>query len=136
MPSSLSRDALPMRPRALSSAVTASSTKMIAPSILTCGVGSGVGVAVAVGAGVAVGVEVAVAVGAGVGVGVGVAVGAGVAVGVVVAVAVGAGIAAGVGVATGVGVEARQPAMNTRIRSAKNVPKRKLFARLPRRFLP
>ena len=119
-----------MRPRARCSGVTASSTKMVAPSILTWGEGIGVGVAVAVGAGVAVGVGVAVAVGTGVAVGVGVAVavGAGVAVGVGAAVAVGAGVVVGVGVTVGVGVAARQPAMITKNRSAKDVPKRKLFA--------
>ena len=121
-----------MRPRARCSGVTASSTKMVAPSILTWGEGGGVGVAVAVGVGVNVGLGVAVAAGAGVAVGVGVAVavGAGVAVGVEVAVAIGAGVA------VGVGVDARQPAMITRNRSAKDVPGRKLFACLPRRLLP
>ena len=127
-----------MRPRARCSGVTASSTKMVAPSILTWGAATGVGVAVGAGVGVAVGVEVAVAVGAGVGVGVAVAVavGAGVAVGVGVAVTVGAGVAVGVGVTVGVGVDGRQPAMITRNRSAKDVPGRKLFACLPRGLLP
>ena len=127
-----------MRPRARCSGVTASSTKMVAPSTLTWGEGRGVGVEVAVGASVAVGVGLTVAVGTGVAVGVGlaVAVGTGVAVGVGVAVAVGAGVAVGMGVTVGVGVAARQPAMITRNRSAKDVPKRKLFACLPRRLLP
>ena len=118
-----------MRPRALSSGVMASSTKMVAPSILTWGVATGVGAA-AVGAGFAVGVGVAT------GVGVAVAARAGVAVGVGVSVAVGAGFAVGVGVIAGVGVDARQPTMITRNRSAKEVPRRKLFACLPSRLLP
>ena len=125
-----------MRPRALSWGVTASSTKMVAPSILTWGVGRGVGVAVGVGAGVGVGVGVAVGAGVGVGVEVAVAVGAGVGVRVGVAVAVEAGVAVGVGVIAGVGVDARQPTMITRNRSAKKVPRRKLFACLPSRLLP
>ena len=60
--------------------------------------------------------------------------GTGVAVGV--AVAIGAGVAVAVGVGVGVGVEARQPARITKSRSAKDVPRRKLFACLPRGFLP
>ena len=144
MPSFLSKKDRPMRPRALSSTVTASSTKMTASSILTWGVGRGVGVSVArgvgvavgAGVGVAVGVEVAVAVGAGVGVWVGVAVAVGAGVGVRVAVGAGIAVAVGVGVAKEVGVDGRQPARITSNRSAKDVPKRKLFACLPRRLLP